>query len=103
MRDWSLLKQAPITGICASSLVALRRAIRANHIGDKSMAIWVECTRNTDASLIYLNLDNAIWLRWNDEEHFTAVSWINGLTETMVRVRETPDEIFSKVASLWDV
>jgi hypothetical protein len=58
---------------------------------------------DVDPKPIYLNLDDAIWLRWNDEDNFTAVSWINGLTETIVRVRETPDEIFSKVASLGDV
>jgi len=67
------------------------------------MSVWVECTRKTDDTPIYLNLDNAIWLRWNDDERFTAVSWINGLTETIVRVRETPDEIFSKADSLGEV
>ncbi len=41
-------------------------------------------------------LDNAIWLRWNEEERFTAVSWINGLMETIVRVTETPEEIFKR-------
>ena len=60
------------------------------------MANWVECIRVADGSPIYLNLDNAIWLRWNDEEHFTAVSWVNGLTEAIVRVKETPEEIFKR-------
>jgi hypothetical protein len=67
------------------------------------MAVWVQCTRKTDDSPVYLNLDNAIWLRWNEEERFTAVSWINGLTETIVRVTETPDEIFSRADPVGDI
>jgi hypothetical protein len=67
------------------------------------MAIWVQCARKTDGTLIYLNLDNAIWLRRNEDEDFTAVSWISGYSENIVRVVETPEEIFKKVASLGDI
>ncbi len=67
------------------------------------MAVWVQCTRKADNSPIYLNLDNAIWLRWNEEERFTAVSWTNGLMEAIVRVTETPDEILSSADPLRDL
>jgi hypothetical protein len=67
------------------------------------MAIWVQCARKTDGTLIYLNLDNAIWLRRNEDEDFTAVSWTSGYSENIVRVVETPEEIFKKIDSLGDI
>jgi hypothetical protein len=72
-------------------------------LGENSVAIWIQCTRKTDGTLIYLNLDNAIWLRWNEEEGFTAVSWISGRSEHIVRVVETPEKIFKKVESLRNI
>jgi len=58
------------------------------------MATWVKCTRRVDSKPIYLNLDVATSLRWDDEQNFTVVSLAPG-KENIVRVLEHPDEIFS--------
>jgi hypothetical protein len=57
------------------------------------MANWIKCTRKIDNALIYLNLDTAVSVRWNDLEGFTAVSFV-GDKENAVRVLEHPDDIF---------
>ena len=58
------------------------------------MAHWVKCTRRSDNSPIYINLETIHWLRWNDEESFTAISWMRG-EENVIRVNERPDKIFA--------
>jgi hypothetical protein len=57
------------------------------------MAKWMRCTRKSDSTPIYIHLDMVRWLRWNDEENFTVISWANG-EENIVRVLEHPEEIF---------
>jgi hypothetical protein len=63
------------------------------------MARWVKCTRRSDGTPIYINLDTANWLRWNDEEGFTAISWPSG-EENIIRVWERPDEILEAAGSI---
>jgi hypothetical protein len=57
------------------------------------MANWVKCTRKADSAPIYLNLDTAMTLRWNDAEAFTVVG-LPGGPEQHVRVLEHPDDLF---------
>jgi hypothetical protein len=56
------------------------------------MAEWVRCTRKFDGMAVYINLDTVKWLRRNDEEDFTAISWATG-DENIVRVLEYPEDI----------
>jgi hypothetical protein len=63
------------------------------------MANWVLCTRKVDETPIYLNLDAAIWLRWHEDEEVTIVMWSSKNGE-LVRVLETPDEIFEKLGHI---
>ena len=56
------------------------------------MAHWIKCTRISDHTAIYINLETASWLRWNDEEGFTAVSWTQR-EENIVRVWERPEQL----------
>jgi hypothetical protein len=58
------------------------------------MAHWVKCTRRSDNTPIYINLETVSWLRWNDEEGFTAISWARG-EDNIIRARERPNEIFA--------
>ena len=57
------------------------------------MANWVKCTRKADSAPIYLNLDSAMTLRWNDAEAFTVVA-LPGGPEHHVRLLEHPDDLF---------
>ncbi|MGB7101931.1 MAG: hypothetical protein WBD95_24585 [Xanthobacteraceae bacterium] len=56
------------------------------------MASWVKCTRKVDNALLYVNLDLAVSVRWNDLEGFTAVSFGGG-KENTVRILEHPDDL----------
>ena len=56
------------------------------------MAEWIRCTRKLDGSPVYINLDTVKWLRRNEEEDFTAISWATG-DENIVRVLEYPEDI----------
>jgi hypothetical protein len=56
------------------------------------MANLVKCTRKIDETPIYLNLDTVMWLRWNEDENFTIVSWA-AHQENVVRVLERPEDI----------
>ncbi len=56
------------------------------------MAEWIKCTRKFDGTPVYINLDTVKWLRRNEEEDFTAISWATG-DENIVRVLEYPEEI----------
>ena len=58
------------------------------------MARWVKCTRKADGAPVYLNLDAAITLRWNDAEAFTVVA-LPGGKENNIRVLEHPDDLFN--------
>ena len=58
------------------------------------MGTWVRCTRKFDNAPIYVNFGEVAWLRWNDEENFTAISWASG-DENVVRVIEHPSQILS--------
>ena len=57
------------------------------------MSRWIICTRKGDDTPIYIDLDSVRWMRWNENEDFTALYWAGG-EENVVRVRETPEEIF---------
>ena len=56
------------------------------------MAEWIRCTRKLDGTPVYINLDTVKWLRRNEEEDFTAISWATG-DENIVRVLEHPEDI----------
>ncbi len=56
------------------------------------MAEWIRCTRKLDGTPVYINLDTVKWLRRNEEEDFTAISWATG-DENIVRVLEYPEDI----------
>ncbi len=62
------------------------------------MAEWIKCTRKFDGTPVYINLDTVKWLRRNEEEDFTAISWATG-DENIVRVLEYPDEILRGLPS----
>ena len=59
------------------------------------MAKWVKCTRKADSAPIYLNLEAAMTLRWNDAEAFTVVA-LPGGNENHMRVLEHPDDLFNR-------
>jgi hypothetical protein len=60
--------------------------------GGGSVANWVKCTRKTDGTPIYINLDTVTWLRRNEAEDFTAIAWATG-EQGLVRVWEYPEKI----------
>jgi hypothetical protein len=60
--------------------------------GGIAMASFIQCRRKSDNTPIHINLDTVTWLRWNDDENFTAISWGRG-EENIVRVWERPNEI----------
>ena len=62
------------------------------------MAEWIRCTRKLDGTPVYINLDTVKWLRRNEEEDFTAISWATG-DENIVRVLEYPEDILQGHAS----
>jgi hypothetical protein len=66
------------------------------------MASWVKCTRKSDNAPIFLNLDAAMTLRWNDAEAFTVVA-LPGGNENNIRVLEHPDDLFNADRSSVDV
>jgi hypothetical protein len=66
------------------------------------MAKWVKCTRKADSAPIYVNLDAAVTLRWNDAEAFTVVALPGGV-DHHIRVLEHPDDLFSIDMSSVDV
>lgn len=66
------------------------------------MSKWVKCTRKADSAPIYLNLEAAMTLRWNDAEAFTVVA-LPGGAEHHVRVLEHPDYLFNPDRSSADV
>jgi hypothetical protein len=57
------------------------------------MANWIKCSRKSDSAPMYLNLDTAMTLRWNDSEAFTVVG-LPGGDENYIRVLESPDDLF---------
>ena len=57
------------------------------------MATWIKCTRKSDNLPIYLNLDSALYLRWNGDEGFTAVLLPPGGKESILRILEHPDDL----------
>ena len=63
------------------------------------MANWVRCTRKADSAPIYVNLDTATTLRWNDAEAFTVVA-LPGGNENHMRILEHPDDLFNAEGSL---
>ena len=67
--------------------------------GRQQMANWVICTRKLDATPLYLNLDAAVCLRWNNDEQVTVVTW-SGTKGDLIRVLETPEQIFKKVGQI---
>lgn len=58
------------------------------------VANWVKCTRRVDEKPIYVNLDTAMTVRWNEDEKFTVVMWSK---DDLVRVLETLEEILEKI------
>jgi hypothetical protein len=63
------------------------------------MANWVICTRKVDQAPIYINLDAVMWLRWNEDEELTVLTWSSKNGE-IVRVLEKPEEIFAKAEQI---
>ena len=57
------------------------------------MAKWVKCTRVSDNLPVYLNLDTVRWLRRNEQDKFSLISWGPG-DKDLLRVVEQPQEIF---------
>ena len=60
------------------------------------MAKWVKCTRKLDGQSLYMNLDFARLLRWNEDEQVTVVT-LSERQGDVVRVLETPEQIFQGV------
>ena len=56
------------------------------------MANWTKCTRKADNTPIYLNLDTALCLRWNEADNFTVVT-LPGGKDFLIRVLEHPDDL----------
>jgi hypothetical protein len=75
------------------------RVLKHNDLRGLSMANWVTCTRKVDETPIYLNLETAMWLRWNEDEEVTIVMWSSKNGE-LVRVLEKPEEIFEKIGQI---
>jgi hypothetical protein len=58
------------------------------------VAEWVKCTRLSDNAAIYVNLDAVNWLRRNEQDGFTVVSFGSHEKDNFIRVSEPPEEIF---------
>ena len=59
------------------------------------MAKWVKCTRISDDSPVYINLNAVSWLRRNEREQFTVISFDARVKDNLIRVSEEPVEIFA--------
>lgn len=59
------------------------------------MAQWAKCT-NTHGSVSFVNLDNAMSITRAQNDNYTTISFPGG-DEGVVRVRETPEEIFENI------
>jgi hypothetical protein len=60
------------------------------------MAKWVKCTRASDNLPVYLNLDTVRWLRRNEQDKLSLISWGSG-DKDHIRVVEQPEEIFGDI------
>ncbi len=56
------------------------------------MANWIKCTRKADKTPIYVNIDTAMSMRWNENEHATVIAHAGGDIDA-VKVAERPEEI----------
>jgi hypothetical protein len=57
------------------------------------MAQWVECTAKSDGRLIYVNIDLAMSIGWNDEDERSYIAFPGGGPEDVVLVKERPEDI----------
>lgn len=59
------------------------------------MAQWIECTRASDNTPVRINLDTVSWMRRNEEEGFTVISFKAPWKDNSIRVLEQPEEILA--------
>jgi hypothetical protein len=55
---------------------------------------WVKCTRKIDNQTIYINLDTATSIRWNEADGFSVIT-VPGGKDAVIRVFERPEDLFT--------
>jgi hypothetical protein len=61
------------------------------------MANWVKCTRHDNGEKIYIQLDNAMSLSWNEADGGTDVVFPGG-GDDVILVKERPEELLEGVS-----